>query len=271
MTARDVDSDLRLGTAGAAAGGPPPQDAEEEEGAAMTLMEHLEELRKRLIISVIAIAVASVIAFIFWEPILRLLLTPLPTVASALPHNSTQRLAQLQIGGAFTLALKLAIAVGIAVASPVVLYQVWAFIAPGLTRRERKYALPFTLLGVSLFAIGLAVGFVTLRYPISWLIGFGSKDFFLVLDANAYFTFVAYFLLAFGVVFELPLVLTFLSTVGVVNSRLLRAKRAYILFGLWFLACVITPGADPYSPVIVGVALTVLFELSIILMRIMRR
>ncbi len=78
----------------------------------------------------------------------------------------------------------------------------------------------------------------------------------------------AYFLLAFGVVFELPLVLTFMSVVGIVNSRLLRQKRMYILFGLWFLSCFITPGADPYSPVIIAAAFTVLFELTIILMRI---
>jgi sec-independent protein translocase protein TatC len=273
MAASDIASDAALGralgTTASAPGGGEPE--EEEEGATMTLLEHLEELRKRLIFCCIAIVVASVLAFLFWEPILRFLLTPLPSVAIGLPHNSTQKLVQHEIGEAFMIALKLALAAGIALASPVVLYQVWAFIAPGLTRRERRYAVPFTSLGVGLFVIGLAVGFVTLRFPINWLIGFGSKDYFLLIDADSYFTFVAYFLLAFGITFELPLVLTFLSVVGVVNSRQLRAKRMYILFGLWFLACVITPGADPYSPLIVGVALTVLFELSIILMRVLRR
>jgi sec-independent protein translocase protein TatC len=117
----------------------------------------------------------------------------------------------------------------------------------------------------------MATGFVVLRYPIAWLIGFGKDNFVLLLDANSYFTFVAYFLLAFGIVFELPLVLTFLSLVGIVTSQFLRAKRKYILFGLWFLACFITPGADPYSPVIIGVALTILFEFSIILMRILKK
>ncbi len=273
MTVHDIAGDPGLRTAGAATQNAPGHGSqhEEEDGGTMTLVEHLEELRRRLIYSAIAIAVAAVIAFIFWEPILRFLLTPLPSISISLPHNATQKLAQHQVGEAFMLALKLAIAVGIALASPVVLYQVWAFIAPGLTRRERKYAAPFTILGVALFVIGIAVGFVVLRYPVAWLIGFGNKDFVLILDADSYFTFVAYFLLAFGIVFELPLVLTFLSVVGVVNSRVLRAKRMYILFGLWLLSCFITPGADPYSPVIIGVALTILFEFSIILMRVMKR
>ncbi|HET9980049.1 MAG TPA: twin-arginine translocase subunit TatC, partial [Ktedonobacterales bacterium] len=157
------------------------------------------------------------------------------------------------------------------VASPVLLYQTWGFIAPALTRRERKYAVPFTLLGVGLFFTGLAVGFVVLRYPIDWLVTFGSDRFILLTDADSYFSFVTYFLLAFAVVFELPLVLTFMSVVGIVNSTVLRQKRLIILFGLWFLSCFITPGADPYSPIIIGAAFTILFELSILLMRFIGR
>jgi sec-independent protein translocase protein TatC len=272
MAASDVEHDPRPGQPGTATDGASlTDDADDEvEQGAMTLVEHLEELRKRILIALAAIVVFSVVGFIFWQPILQFLLTPLPNISTALTHNPGQKLVQNQIGEAFVISLKLAIAVGIALGSPVVLYQLWAFISPGLTQRERKYAAPFTLLGAGLFVVGLAVGFVVLRFPIAWLINFGSKDYLLLLDANAYFTFVAYFMLAFGIVFELPLVLTFLSMVGIVNSRMLRAKRAYILFGLWFLACVITPGADPYSPVIMGVALTLLFELSIVLMRIMK-
>ena len=169
------------------------------------------------------------------------------------------------------ISLKIAIATGIALATPVLLYQLWSFLSPALTRRERKYARPFTLLGVGLFAIGLAVGFVVLRYPVDWLINFGGNQFLLLLDANAYFSFVAFFLLAFGITFELPLVVTFLGIIGVVNSHLLREKRMYILFGLWFLSCFITPGADPYSPVIIGISFTILFELSVLLLRVLHK
>lgn len=265
MAANDIGSDIQLQQLEAGLGTSP--EDEEAEGT-MTLVEHLEELRGRLFKALIAIVVGSIIGFIFWQPILSFLLTPLPKVANALPGQG-HLLVQKEIGEAFIIALKLSIAAGIALASPVVMYQLWAFIAPGLTRREKKYAVPFMFLGGGLFLAGLAVGFLTLRYPITWLLGFGSQNFTLLLDANSYFTFVAFFLLAFGIVFELPLVLTFLSVAGIVNSRLLRAKRIYILFGLWVLSCFITPGADPYSPVIIGVSLTILFEMSVLLMRIL--
>ena len=244
-----------------------PDENDDAFGGSMTLVEHLEELRKRLIIALVAVAVCSVVGFVFWEQILRFLLTPLPDISSHLVGVSGTKLIQTQIGEAFVIALKLAVAAGFTLASPVILYQVWAYISPALTRRERKYALPFTVLGVALFYIGLAVGFVVLRFPVDWLIQFGQQDFTLLLKADSYLTFVAYFLLAFGVVFELPLVLTFMGVVGIVNSTILRQKRMYILFGLWVLSCFITPGADPYSPVIISVAFTVLFELTVILLR----
>lgn len=250
--------------------GPNPDEGEGA-GAVMTLVEHLEELRRRLIVALIAIAVCTAVAFIFWDPILGFLLTPMPTVSSSPDIIQHGKLVINDPVGSFMVALKVSIAVGIAISSPVVLYQLWGFLAPGLTRKERKYAAPFTFLGVALFAIGLAVGFITLRYPIDWLLTFGSDRFVPLITADAYFTFVTYFLLAFGIVFELPLVITFLGIVGVINSRMLRQKRLYILFGLWFISCFITPGADPISPVIVGVAFTALFELSVLLLRAIKR
>lgn len=263
MAASDIGGDVRVDELNAQPGSEP----EDEEGfGTMTLVEHLEELRGRLFKCIIAIAIFSVLGFIFWEQMLHFLSSPLPNVSGRLLDG--KKFLQKDVGEAFVIALKLAVAAGITLASPVIIYQLWQFIAPGLTRRERKYALPFTALGSVLFVTGLTVGFVTLRYPIAWLIGFGNQDFALALDPNSYFTFVAYFLLAFGIVFELPMVLTFLATAGIVSSRLLREKRKYILFGLWVLSCFITPGADPYSPVIVAVSFTVLFELSVLLMRI---
>ena len=244
---------------------------EEPEGGTMTLIEHLEELRRRMIKSLIAVAVCSILGFIFWDRILQFLLLPLPAAANRLPNAHIGQLVAHDIGEPFMVALKLGIAVGIMIASPVLLYQTWAFIAPALTRRERKYALPFTLLGVGLFAAGLTVGFLVLRYPIDWLVSFGNDRFILLTDANSYFSFVAYFLLAFAIVFELPLVLTFMSVVGIVNSQVLRQKRLVILFCLWFLSCFITPGADPYSPIIIAASFTILFELTILLMRFIGR
>lgn len=271
MAAGDIsDLDPRLSTLTEPAPPPPGFGGNEEEdgaGAAMTLIEHLEELRHRLIISLLAVAACSVVGFVFWDPILHFLLLPLPAAANRLSPGA-QMLVATGIGEPFMIALKLAVAVGLAVASPVVMYQLWSFVAPALTRKERKYALPFTLLGAVLFAVGLVVGFVVLRYPVDWLVTFGNDRFTMLIDANNYFTFVAYFLLAFAIVFELPLVVTFLGVVGIVNSRLLRSKRLYILFGLWVLSCFITPGADPYSPIIIAASFTILFEISVILLRV---
>ncbi len=235
----------------------------------MTLIEHLEELRSRVFICAIAVAVTTTAAFIFNQQILNLLLQPLPAAADALTRGGSQtKLVITDIGGAFTVTLKVSLAVGLAVAAPVWLYELWAFIAPGLTRREKKYAGPFTLIGVILFVVGMAVGFVTLRFPINWLVSFDQSNYLQLVTANSYFTFVAYFLLAFGICFELPLVMTFLSFVGVISSRKLAKNRAYVLVGLWILSTIITPGADPYSPVIVGVSLTVLYFLSEIFIRV---
>ncbi len=240
-----------------------PHETRETSGAKMSLVEHLEELRSRLFFCVAAVGLGATVAFIFYEPILQFLLSPLPSQANALAtHNGKPQIAVTGIGEGFSVVLKLSVAVGIALATPVWLYQLWGFLSPALTRREKRYALPFTLVGVALFLAGLAVGFLTLRYPIDWLLSFGEQYFVEIITADNYFTFVSYFLLAFGLTFELPLVLTFLAVMGVVSSQQLRKNRAAILVGLWIASCFITPGADPYSPLILGVAFTVLYFLS---------
>lgn len=238
-------------------------ETRETSGAKMSLVEHLEELRSRFFFCVAAVGLGATVAFIFYEPILQFLLSPLPSQATALAtHNGKPQIAVTGIGEGFSVVLKLSIAVGIALATPVWLYQLWGFLSPALTRCEKRYALPFTLVGVALFLAGLAVGFLTLRYPIDWLLSFGAQYFVEIITADNYFTFVSYFLLAFGLTFELPLVLTFLAVMGVVSAQQLRKNRAAILVGLWIASCFITPGADPYSPLILGVAFTILYCIS---------
>jgi len=240
--------------------------------APMSFVEHLEELRGRLFFCALAVLVGAALAFLFYGPILELLLKPLPVKANALVSGGgVAKIAVTGIGEGFAVVLKLSIAVGIALASPVWVYHLWGFIAPALTQRERRHALSFTLVGLALFAAGMAVGFVTLRYPVNWLLGFGNQYFVEIITADNYFTFVAYFLLAFGITFELPLVLTFLAVIGVVSLQMLRGHRTQILVGLWIASCFITPGADPYSPVILGVAFTVLYFISEGLIRLLDR
>jgi sec-independent protein translocase protein TatC len=251
----------------------PEEEEAEEEGATMSLVEHLEELRKRIIICAVTIVLGSIVGFIFWQPIYHFLLLPLPVTADALaPKGSgSAQLVVTGVGEGFSTVLKMAVAVGIGLGAPMILYQLWAFVAPGLTRRERRWAGPFVIIGTVLFLVGIAVGFLTLRFPVNWLINFGQGNFLELITADSYFTFIAFFMLAFGIVFELPLVLTFLAQIGVVSSRMLRRRRAVALVILWVLSTVLTPGTDPYSPVVLGTAMTILYELSIILIRVTKK
>ncbi len=243
-------------------------EEEEAERSTMTLVEHLEELRGRIFKSLIAIVVGGIIAFIFRERILAFLTLPLPKTADAINHGG--RLVVTGVGEGFTVFLKLSIATGFLIALPVILYQVWAFISPGLYEREKKNAVPFIIIGMVLFIAGISLGFVVLQYPVQWLINFAAASFIPLVTADSYFTFVAFFMLAFGVAFEIPLVLTFLAQLGVITSQSLKRRRLAAYIGMWIAATFLTPGADPYSPVILGVAMTFLFELTILFIRITR-
>lgn len=242
---------------------------DDNDPSAMSLVDHLEELRWRILKAGIAVVIFSIVAFIFWKPILNILAEPLPISSNALYKLTDTKLITTGIGEAFTVALKLSIACGIVLSLPVILYQTWAFVAPGLYTHEKKHAVPFIVIGVVLFVIGVAIGYLVLRYPVAWLTTFGSGVFTEFVSAASYLTFTTFFLLLFGVVFELPLVLTFLAMIGVVTPQFLVAKRAMAHLGMWIAATVCTPGADFYSPIFVGVSLSVLYELSIILIRIM--
>ncbi len=240
---------------------------EEPDGATMSLIEHLEELRQRIFKSLIAVVLGSIVAFIFRIQIMNFLTLPLPKEAADVVGKGN-KLVILGVGENFTVFLKISIAVGILVAIPIILYQIWAFVSPGLYPKEKKTALPFVFLGVILFAAGIALGFVVLQYPVQWLINFGSSNFTELITADSYFTFVAFFLLAFGIVFEIPLVLTFLAQLGLVTSQALRKKRPTAHVGMWIAATFLTPGADIYSPIILGVAMSLLYELTIIFIRV---
>jgi sec-independent protein translocase protein TatC len=241
---------------------------EDDDPSAMSLVEHLEELRWRIFKSLIAIAVGTVIAFFFWKQIIYVLTLPLPANSNALSKLTGTKLIVTGIGEGFMVALKLSVVCGIILSLPVILYQTWAFIAPGLYEKEKKYALPFVFIGVILFLIGLSLGYVVLQYPVNWLVNFGDGSFTNLVSAGSYLSFVSFFLLVFGLIFELPLVLTFLAIIGVINADILKSKRAVAHVGMWIAATVVTPGADLYSPIFVGVSLSVLYELSIIFIRV---
>jgi sec-independent protein translocase protein TatC len=243
-------------------------DDDENDPSAMSLIEHLEELRWRIFKSLIAIAVGSIIAFVFRTQIAYFLTLPLPKTADVLTHGKP---VVTGVTEGFTVFLLISVAAGFILALPVVLYQIWAFIAPGLLEKEKKYAVPFIVVGVVLFTAGISLGYIILQYPVEWLVNFAASSFTELVTAGSYFQFVAYFLLVFGVVFEIPLVLTFMAQVDLIGSQTLIRKRTGAHVGMWIAATFLTPGADIYSPIFVGVAMSVLFELTIIFIKIIKK
>ncbi len=241
------------------------EEPDPNDPSAMSLVDHLEELRRRIFKMLIAIVIFSIVAFVFRQQIMDFLTWPLPSSANALGHG--KKLTVTGLGEGFTTFLLLSVAGGFVAALPVILYQIWAFVAPGLYAHEKKHAVPFIIVGLILFIAGLSLGYIVLQYPVAWLVNFGADSFTELVSVSSYFTFVAYFLLAFGVVFEIPLVLTFLSIIGIITAETLTKKRAVAHVGMWIAATVITPGADLYSPIILGVAMSCLFELSVIFIK----
>ncbi len=240
---------------------PEPENESEEPG--MSLVDHLEELRWRLFKSLIAIAVGSVLAFVFRGYIISFLERPLPL------HKQTLYLTG--ITESFTVFLMVSLAAGFVVALPVLLYQTWAFISPGLYEKEKKYAVPFIFIGVVLFVAGISLGYFVLQYPVEFLMTFGGDSFTEILTASSYFGFIAFFILAFGVIFEMPLVLTFLAYIDVISSKVLQKKRAVSHVSMWVTAAIVMPGADPYSPIILGTAMSILYELTIIFIKVLKK
>lgn len=233
---------------------------EDEDLSAMTLVEHLEELRWRIIKCLAMIVVGAIVAFVFHVQIQKFLQSPLPSLV--------KQLTVIGVGESFTISLWVSLAAGFVVALPVILYQTWAFVSPGLYEKEKRHAVPFILLGIVLFVAGISLGFALLRYPIQWLIGFGEGSFNEMITAGSYFSFVAFFLLAFGVIFELPLVLTFLAKIELISVDTLKKKRTVAHIGMWLASAFIMPGADPYSPVILGASMSILYELTILFIRL---
>jgi sec-independent protein translocase protein TatC len=244
------------------------KEREEEELASMSLVEHLEELRWRILKSLIAIVIGAIVAFTFRQQVMDFLQTPLPAEASAMSKLTGHKLVTNGLTEGLTVQLVLSAVVGCVLALPVILYQTWAFISPGLYKYEKKNAIPFIFIGMVLFTAGVSLGYVMLRFPVQWLIDFQSSSFTQLVTAGSYFQFVAIFMLVFGLIFELPLVLTFLARIGLISADTLKKKRAITHIGMWIAATFMTPGADIYSPIIIGAVLSVLYELTIIFIKI---
>jgi sec-independent protein translocase protein TatC len=227
------------------------------EPGTMTLVDHLSELRKRIAISIVAVLVFSALGFYLAPAIIELLLSPLPG----------GQVVFLTLSGGFFVYLRVSIIVGLLLALPVILYQGWAFVAPGLTPRERRAALPWIPMSVVFFLLGTLVAWVTLPYAVGFLLSFQIEGTLEALpSAEAYFSFVTFIFLIFGLVMQFPIVLVFLDRLGILHVEQLRSMRRYVLFGVVVFAVVVTPGGDPISPLVLSGTMYALYEFTILLL-----
>ena len=229
----------------------------------MSLIEHLEELRRRLIIIVISVLAAAVAGFFVAGSILDLLTTRLPEEYRSLIFlNPADPLsAYMKIAGFF----------GIAVAMPVIIFHVWRFVTPGLTRRERRFVWPVIVAALLLFALGVVIGFIVIPYALNFLLGFAREGLEPALTVDGYIGFVTTMMLAFGLVLEFPIVLVGLARVGVLNYRRVASQRRWAILAIVIFAIVLTPGGDPISPLILSSVMFLLFEGSLLVIRFVRR
>lgn len=229
----------------------------------LPFVEHLEELRKRIIICLIAIGIGFAISYAFAKEIFAFLAIPLQ---KALPPTSA--LIFTSPTEAFLTYLKTAIIAGLFLAIPAILYQVWKFIAPGLYEREKAYVTPFVISSSVLFIGGALFGyFFVFPFAFKFLMGFASDSIHALPSMREYFSLATKLLLAFGVTFETPIFIFFLAKVGIVNYAMLRKFRKYAIVLAFVIGAILTP-PDVFTQVMMAVPLLILFELSILITRL---
>jgi len=236
-----------------------PKDAPPEpEQAEMTLSGHLVELRNRLFIAAFSLVPGSIVGFVFSGRIIHILKAPLPT---------DKPLVALGLTEPFMIQLQVSIVVGIILAMPVILYQFWRYVSPGLTPAERSAARPWVPATMFFFAVGVGVAYFILPYASGFLYNFQTSDVTLMLTAEAYFSFITTLFLAFGLVMEFPIFLVLLSKVGIVTSKRLERSRRMAILGITIFSTFVTPGADFVSPIVMAVVMYTLYEGSIVMIR----
>ena len=231
-----------------------------EPGAVMPLVDHLAELRRRIIWSALAIALGGVVGFAAGPLIIAFLSEPLKGL-------TTGPLVFTSMGDPFAIRLRIALVVGIILAMPVLLWHLWRFIAPGLTQKERRAILPWIPAALFFFVLGVSIAYVILPFAAQFLLSFQTADLKALLTVREYFDFVTTLFLAFGLLMEFPIILVGLSRVGIVTSERLRRARRMTILAIAVFSAIATPGGDLVSPTVLGITLYILFELTAIVIR----
>ncbi len=235
-----------------------PSAGAPEEGV-MSLVDHLAELRHRLFICIVAVVIGAAIGWYLAPTIITLLAQPAPN-----PTDGGAKLQFLTVSGAFLNYSKISIVVGILFGLPVILYELWQFVSPGLTPQERRLALPWVPLSIIFFVMGVAVSWATLPFALQFLTGFTVSGVTETrLTGEAYFGFVTTMFIIFGAVMEFPIVLVLLHKLGILSVEKLRSSRRMVILGIVIFSVVVTPGGDPFSPVVMSGVMYGLFEFTI--------
>jgi sec-independent protein translocase protein TatC len=257
---RDVTPAVAVSPAPAPSAG---QSSPPADDGTMSLVDHLGELRHRLAISILAVVIGAAIGLFFSADIIRLLAQPVPQ-----PADGSAKLQFLTVTGPFLNYSKIAIVFGLLVGLPVILYELWQFVSPGLTPHERKTALPWIPLSIFFFVLGVAVSWVTLPFALQFLTqwtvpGITESK----LTGEAYFGFVTTMFIIFGAVMEFPIAIVLLHKLGILSIEKLQSSRRMVILGIVIFAVVATPGGDPFSPVVMAGVMYVLFEFTIFMLR----
>jgi sec-independent protein translocase protein TatC len=245
---------------GTAVPDPEPEEPDDS-GAKMSFLEHLDELRKRLIYSVISVAVGCAIAYLFINKIVDFIMLPL---VHMLPGGN--KLMFTNGPDIFMLYLKIGFIAGIFVSCPLVLWQVWKFIAPGLYTHEKKFAIPFVLLSSVFFVLGgLFSHYIAFPWTWKFFIGFSNDYVVFMPKIDEAFSLYSKMLLGFGLIFEMPTLVFFLARMGVVSARFLLRYFKYAVLIIFIVAAVVSPGTDMMSQLIMAIPMLGLYAISILI------
>jgi sec-independent protein translocase protein TatC len=231
----------------------------------MTLVEHLTELRNRLIKMVLAVLAGAAIAFVLYPQIFDVLLRPYESVVTADRALDEQgRLLAVDPLEGFRVRLQVATYGGISLAMPVILWQLWRFVSPGLYSHEKRYAIPFVISASLLFVLGAGLAYYTLPRALEFLVTIGGPDLVAAYRPAEYFRFITYMMLAFGIGFEFPILLIFLQMAGIIRPATLKRVRRFAVVGIVVIVAVITPSGDPISLLMLSGPMWLFYELSIL-------
>jgi sec-independent protein translocase protein TatC len=257
---------------------PPLSPEDDYTGDEMTLWEHLGELRTRLFKAALGFAVFFVLGFALNDVVGSILTSPycalppeLRFAGQLVDGNDSCKLIFTDVLGAFVVRIKSALVVAVTFGGPIIFYQLWAFIVPGLKSQEKKYAAPFVILSQLLFISGAVFSFFIIPKGLEFLLNFGGDEYVSFLDADSYLTFLLRTMIAFGIAFEYPLIIAVLVLMGVVSHATLKEYRRHAFFASFVAAALITPSQDPFTMCVMALPLALFYEICIVFARLVER